>query len=342
MAWAEPGANTPRPGFGDGPGGERVRESLGLLVEMFESGSAAGASLADAVAQTFITAAEDLEKAPPSARWSLSNRLLMWLADTEDARGFRQWQKVGRSVRKGARAFYILAPVLRKVAKVRVEDEGGEAEEEFRREVLVGFKAIPVFRLEDTEGEDLEGEARPDYTPPASQTPPLFEVAAALGVSVEYAPVASGARAAGSRKAGSYRLTGDKITLHSHDARTFLHELAHAGHDRITPGGLKSRADAAAYARQEVVAETAAAALCLIYGLEGFVPHSKEYIASYAKEGVGSGSAARAVLRVLSEVENTLTYLLEPSRRPTLEARGNRRLASSSATGYPKPLKEAG
>jgi len=34
--------------------------------------------------------------------------------DTEDARGFRQWQKVGRRVKKGAKAFYILAPIRKK------------------------------------------------------------------------------------------------------------------------------------------------------------------------------------------------------------------------------------
>ena len=46
----------------------------------------------------------------PSDRWSFFNRLIM-LMNTEDARGFRQWKQVGRHVKKGAKAFYILAPV---------------------------------------------------------------------------------------------------------------------------------------------------------------------------------------------------------------------------------------
>ena len=34
----------------------------------------------------------------PADKWSFLNRVLMYLNDTEDARGFRQWQEVGRYV----------------------------------------------------------------------------------------------------------------------------------------------------------------------------------------------------------------------------------------------------
>jgi hypothetical protein len=37
----------------------------------------------------------------PASRWSLINRTLMFFAGTNDARGFRQWQEVGRHVKKG-------------------------------------------------------------------------------------------------------------------------------------------------------------------------------------------------------------------------------------------------
>ena len=36
----------------------------------------------------------------PAAKWSLPNRTLMFIAGTRDARGYRQWQKVGRYVKK--------------------------------------------------------------------------------------------------------------------------------------------------------------------------------------------------------------------------------------------------
>ena len=44
----------------------------------------------------------------PSDNWSFFNRLIMFMNNTEDARGFRQWQKVGRRVKKGAKAFLSL------------------------------------------------------------------------------------------------------------------------------------------------------------------------------------------------------------------------------------------
>jgi len=88
--------------------------------------------------------------------------------DTEDARGFRQWQKIGRRVKKGAKAFYILAPIRKKVpVKIRREveriNENGETEiveveETIYVDKLVGFKSIPVFRYEDTEGKPLPEE----------------------------------------------------------------------------------------------------------------------------------------------------------------------------------------
>jgi len=49
----------------------------------------------------------------PSAKWPLLNRTLMFLAGTQDARGFRQWKKAGRFVEKGSKAFYILDPYSR-------------------------------------------------------------------------------------------------------------------------------------------------------------------------------------------------------------------------------------
>ena len=50
--------------------------------------------------------------------------------------GFHDWRKVGRSVAKGARAAYVLAPMTRK-------GDTGESE-------LTGFRAVPVFDIADT------------------------------------------------------------------------------------------------------------------------------------------------------------------------------------------------
>lgn len=288
----------------------RVGEALGKLVSLFD-GSAG--DLPEAVALTMIRRSEAAGDRP-SDRWSLSNRLLMLLSGTEDARGFQQWKRVGRSVRKGTGALWILAPITRP-ALVEDRDAPGE---KVPAPFVVGFKAVPVFRVEDTEGAEIPG---PDHKPHVF--PPLYHVAADLGVRVDYAPTSHG-------EGGSYTLggtePGDRITVCTHEERVFFHEIAHAAHDRITPGGLKG----GQHPRQEIVAETTAATLCLMYGFEGSVPNSKSYVEAYLSH---QKSAAHAVIGVVAEVERVLLYILEPTRRPELDARAR-------ATS-PKPHKTA-
>jgi hypothetical protein len=40
----------------------------------------------------------------PCAKWSWMNRLLVRIRNTDDARGFRQWSEIGRSVKGGSSA----------------------------------------------------------------------------------------------------------------------------------------------------------------------------------------------------------------------------------------------
>src|SRR3989304_10236816 len=80
----------------------------------------------------------------PADKWSFLNRIRMYLHNTEDARGFRQWQQVGRYVKKGAKAFYIIGPVTRKITAEKALESGETVREE--KQILAGFKAIPVFR----------------------------------------------------------------------------------------------------------------------------------------------------------------------------------------------------
>lgn len=74
------------------------------LLEQFRSGY-----LPKPLALVFLRHADDL----PFRKRSWSNQLLTAIAGHSDARGFRQWQDVGRAVRKGEHAFHILVPVRR-------------------------------------------------------------------------------------------------------------------------------------------------------------------------------------------------------------------------------------
>jgi hypothetical protein len=218
----------------------------------------------------------------PATKWSLLNRTLMFLAGTEDARGMKQWNAAGRWVNRGARSFRIFAPRFSKVVKEETQEE---------KIILTGFLLIPVFRVQDTEGDPLEYESIqvPDL--------PLLEVAQAWGISVKAIP-------------GNFRYYGffspgqNEIALASPEECVFFHELAHVGHNRIVP--LKPGQDW----KQEIVAELSAAVLCRLVGKRGGnLGQHYRYIERYA--GKAGRSAAQACLEVFSEVEKVLGLILK-------------------------------
>ena len=84
-------------------------------------------ALPKALAPIFIHRSDNV----PCRSWSWSNQLLTALAGTSDARGFRQWHEVGRHVRKGSRAFCILAPCTKKV-----KEHDAETAEEAERVIV--------------------------------------------------------------------------------------------------------------------------------------------------------------------------------------------------------------
>ncbi len=135
---------------------EKVKQALETIVQRFKEGD-----IPEAIAFSVFPMPNI-----PASRWSLLNRILMFLAGTNDARGFRQWQEVGRYVKKGSKAITILAP---RFIKKDTEDE------EEAKTILVGFLAVPVFRVEDTEGEPL------DYQKITLPELPLMELAKEWG-----------------------------------------------------------------------------------------------------------------------------------------------------------------
>ena len=198
----------------------------------------------------------------PCTNWGPVNRFLVALAGTSDARGFRQWQEVGRSVCKGARALHILVPRFRRV-ETNDEDDCDEV-----REHLIGFVSAPVFAVEDTEGEPL-----PETVPPS--IPRLQTVADALGIRITYAGAVS------DRVLGVYRggRSDDRITLYTHDVATYYHEIGHALHHRT--GKLRSSHDAAARRDNEIVAEVSAAVLVRVFESEEVGRQALGYIKDY-------------------------------------------------------------
>lgn len=251
---------------------EKVRAVLGSIVERFRTGD-----IPQAIAYSMFPIPNI-----PAMNWSLLNRTVMFFAGTQDARGYRQWQEVGRQVKKGAKSFRILAPYLKK----RENDKGEEVM------FLTGFLAVAVFRAEDTEGEAL------DYEQLELPDLPLIEVARDWGISVKTIP-------------GNYRYYGyfssgrREIALATKEECVFFHELAHASHEKLQ-GTLKPGQDW----KQEIIAELSAAALSLIVGkTPKHLGTNYRYIAKYAEKA--RLSVIQACTQVIADVEKVLSLILK-------------------------------
>ena len=274
---------------------EAAEQALADVLELFANPE----RLPAAIARTVIARAEGTG---PMEYWSLPNQLLCILAGSTDCRGIRQWNQAGRRVKKGAKAVRILAPRTRKIREA--DPETGEESE---RVLTVGFVGVPVFRYQDTEGAPLE---LPDYQP--ASFPPLYGVALRLGVDVSYAPFVE-------RFRGYYSHDRAEIILCSHDVEVFFHELAHAAHDDVLSREGK-KLEGGQVPRQEIVAEVVAAVLCELYGFEGYLPHCRQYVASYS----GKEGPARGALKVLGDVQAVLLAILEPVPDWALATRAER------------------
>ncbi len=109
---------------------------------------------------------------------------------------------------------------------------------------------------------------------------------------------------------GDYRYYGyfatekREIALATPEEKTFFHELAHAGHERIKEGLARGQDPF-----QEIIAELSAQTLCRLVGKSGekHFGNSARYIARYAeKAGI---SAHAACLKVLSDTEKVLNLI---------------------------------
>jgi hypothetical protein len=258
---------------------DRATEALSRIVQLFST-----SELHRTVATVYIQAA-----GRPCEGWSIGNLLLTYMAGTRDGRTYAAWQRAGRYVKKGTKAFYILEP--RFVTKVKTDESGEPVLSEGKPvtyQVLAGFRPGPRFRYEDTEGRPLE-EYRPRHVPP------LLDVAEKWGVKVRYENTTSGEQ-------GYFEPGTNSIVLCVEDPSTFFHELAHKAHSRIET--LKPVQDP----EQETIAELAACTLSELYGYD-VKGNSYDYIAHYAR-GHSPEQVGRLCMRVLDKVRRVLDVIL--------------------------------
>ncbi len=235
--------------------------------------------------------------------------------------GFAKWKELGRTVLKGEKAIWILAPMVYKVKKlpndldkrtnstiVQNEDtEGSSGPDPLSK--ICGFKFVPVFDVSSTQGDELpsicdklEGE----------DSKGLFEKLTSVADSIGYT-VSKGDLPHGINGDCAHSLKQIRIE-HSNSAiqqvKTLAHELAHA----LLHENFKDRQIA------ELEAESVAYIVCQSFGVDSS-DYSFGYLASWAGSGENAASSIkgsceriqRAVAKILAPIETNHQFLVDIS-----------------------------
>ena len=193
----------------------------------------------------------------PMESWSWGNQFYAAMMGMTDARGYKQWQQVGRQVSKGAKALFILGPLKKTYTKE--DDEGNEKQVSF----LYGFRSVSVYDINSTVivDEDLWEKSKLPTVEvrEVMDELPFKEVARRWDLDINFYKGAEG-------KALGYFKPGE-IAIGTRNLSTWAHELIHAAdykNDYLTPGqkGSEDKIEA------EIVAEFGGAALLYMAGHE--------------------------------------------------------------------------
>ncbi len=232
--------------------------------------------------------------------YSFGNVLLIAMQCPQATRiaGFHAWRKLGRNVRKGEKAIWILAPVTQKI-EVELRSDTDERTTETRR-MPVAFKAAAVFDISQTDGEDLPevcslldgGDTTDTYSR-------LVDVATGIGFTVEDADFADARNGDCTHDLHRIRVAAARSDLQR--VKTLVHEIAHAM--------LHEQFDSRPIA--ELEAESIAYIVCANLGID-----SGDYTFGYVSNWAGGGDEAVTAIKALgSRVQKTADSILEQMAR---------------------------
>jgi hypothetical protein len=264
----------------------KAEETGQLLLQAFERGQVPAA-----LAPIFIK--HNLDR--HCARWSWLNQLMVALHGFSDARSYRGWLEVGRQVKKGAKAFYILEPI-------RVTRANEETGEEYS--ILVGFKSGARFGIEQTDGDPLpDGSEQKQFV----DSLPLLAVAQAWGIRV----ATYNGQSIGAKGVYQQYVSGrEVIALGVENLSTWCHELVHAADHRT--GNLKEKGQ---HWASETVAELGGCILLHMLGKpeEADSGGCWQYIQRYAE--VNELDPLTACIKMLDRTCQAVSLILDTAMK---------------------------
>lgn len=226
-------------------------------------------------------------------RYSLYNIILIrsQRPDATRVAGYQTWKKFGRYVKKGAKGILVLAPILHK----KTTEEANQEEESVQ--IVVGFRAVYVFDLADTDGQPLPSLTETEGDP-SGYTERLKGFIADCGIQLVYSEEIYPAQ--GLCAPGMIVLLPGQSP--AEEFSTLVHETAHAIlHQQ------EQRAETTKCIR-ETEAEAVAFVVCESIGLQA--QHSADYIQLYngSKETLAESlehvqRASAEILAAISQAE---------------------------------------
>ena len=271
--------------------------------------------------------------------YSFNNTLLiaMQRPDATLVTGYRNWQSMGRQVKKGEKGITIIAPapikrkkeqtVLDQDQKLVIGPDGKPKTEEVEI-TLPCFKAITVFDIEQTTGEPIQTLA-PEILTAAVEDFDLF-----LQAIREISPVPIRFDAIEGSANGYYHNLNKEIVIkkdmsQSQTLKTAIHETAHARlHDKEI---MESQSIEKDRLTKEVEAESVAYCVCSAFELDTS-EYSFPYIAGWSsgKEMRELKASMDVIRKTAGEMIDELTEKIEMM----LEQKQEKLIAAVEAAGY--------
>lgn len=271
--------------------------------------------------------------------YSFNNTLLiaMQRPDATLVTGYRNWQSMGRQVKKGEKGITIIAPapikrkkeqtVLDQDQKLVIGPDGKPKTEEVEI-TLPCFKAITVFDIEQTTGEPIQTLA-PEILTAAVEDFDLF-----LQAIREISPVPIRFDAIEGSANGYYHNLNKEIVIkkdmsQSQTLKTAIHETAHARlHDKEI---MESQSIEKDRLTKEVEAESVAYCVCSAFELD-----TSEYSFPYIA-GWSSGKEMRELKSSMDVIRKTAGEMIDElieKIEMMLEQKQEKLLAAVEAAGY--------
>lgn len=223
-------------------------------------------------------------------RYSLYNVMLIasQRPDATRVAGYHKWREFGRFVKKGAKGIFILAPILAK----KTAEQDSLAEDTAR--VAVGFRAVYVFDLSDTEGEPLP-ELANTQGDPAGYTERLKNFVLQRSIQLEYSEAIYPAQ--GQCSPGKIILLPGRAP--AEEFATLAHEIAHSLLHQ------QERRASTTKSVRETEAEAVAFVVCEAIGLKA--ESSADYIQLYTGDKETLTESLEHVQRASVEILAAIT-----------------------------------